>query len=141
MQEPTIQFEAIKAGLKQSKDGYMLTLAIHPDEIPDDLTRDFIGSRYVVVMVRLNENEQPMNRNDEFPGDAAVKMAGILCRDPDFWEWLHAKEWLMEKTEKACTEWLYSYLDIESRKELKMNVEARDLFARLKASFDNWRKS
>lgn len=141
MQEPTIQFEAIKAGLKQSKDGYMLTLAIHPDEIPDDLTRDFIGSRYVVVMVRLNENEQPMNRNDEFPGDAAVKMAGILCRDPDFWEWLYAKEWLMEKTEKACTEWLYSYLDIESRKELKMNAEARDLFSRLKASFDKWRKS
>ncbi len=141
MTEPTIQFEAIKAGLKQSKDGYILTLAVHPDEIPDDLVRDFVGSRYVVVMVRLNEQEQPMNRGNEFPGDQAVKMAGILCRDPDFWEWLHAKEWLMEKTEKACTEWLYSYLNIESRKELKTDAEARELFGRIKASFDNWRKS
>ena len=141
MTEPTIQFEAIKAGLKQSKDGYILTMAVHPDEIPDDLVRDFVGSRYVVVMVRLDEQEQPMNRGNEFPGDHAVKMAGILCRDPDFWEWLHAKEWLMEKNEKTCTDWLISYLNIESRKELKTDVEARELFNRLNASFNNWRKS
>jgi len=139
--EPTIQFEAIKTGLKQSKDGYILTLAVHPDEIPDDLVRDFVGSRYVVVMVRLNEQEQPMNRGNEFPGDAAIKMAGILCRDPDFWEWLHVKEWLLEKNEFACTDWLTSFLGIESRKELKTNEEARELFMRLKASFDSWRKS
>ena len=72
MTESTIQFEGIKAGLKQSKDGYVLTLAVHPDEIPDDLVRDFVGSRYVVVMVRLDQNEQPMNRSNEFPGDHAV---------------------------------------------------------------------
>jgi hypothetical protein len=101
--------------------------------------RDFVGSRYVVVMVRLGDDEQPMNREGEFPGDAAVKMAGILCRDPEFWEWLHGKEWLMEKNEKACSEWIYSYLDIESRKELKTNESARDLFNRLKASFNAWR--
>ena len=135
----TIQFESIKAGLKQSKDGYILTLAVHPDELPDALMRDFVGSRYVVVMVRLGDDEQPMNREGEFPGDTAVKMAGILCRDKEFWDWLHGKEWLMEKNEKACTEWLCSYLDIESRKELKTNEEARDLFNRLKASFNAWR--
>jgi len=140
LSETTIQFEAIKAGLKQSKDGYILTLAVHPDEIPDDLVRDFVGSRYVVVMVRLNEQEQPMHRGKECAGDHAVKLAGCLCRDPDFWEWLHDKEWLMEKTERACTAWLTSYLDIESRTELKKNQEARDLFNRLKVSFDSWRK-
>ena len=137
--ESTIQFESIKTGLKQSKDGYILTLAVHPDELPDELMRDFVGSRYVVVMVRLGDDEQPMNREGEFPGDHAVKMAGIMCRDSEFWDWLHSKEWLMEKNEKACSEWLYSYLDIESRKELKTNEEARDLFNRLKASFNAWR--
>lgn len=136
-----IQFEGVKIGLKQSKEGYVLTLSVHPDEIQDQLMRDFVGSRYVVVMVRLDDRDQPMNRNAEFPGDAAVKMAGILCRDPEFWEWLHAKEWLMEKNEAACTEWLTSYLEIESRKELKTDTEARDLFSRLKHSFDSWRRS
>ena len=139
MSDP-IQFEAIKTALKQSKDGYMLSLAVHPDEIPDDLMRDFVGSRYVVVMVRLGDDEMPMVREEEFPGDAAVKMAGILCRDTQFWEWLNKKEWLMDQNEKACTEWLVSYLSIESRKELKTDKDARDLFNRLRKSFDAWRK-
>ena len=137
----TLNFEAIKIGLKQSKDGFVLTLAVHPDDIPDDLTRDFIGSRYQVVMVRLGDDDQPLSREGEFPGDHAVKMAGILCRDPEFWRWLNDREMLMEKNEKACTEWLISYLSIESRKELKTDTEARNLFNQLKRSFDAWRKT
>ena len=136
-----IQFEAVKTGLKQSKDGYLLTLSVHPDEIQDDLMRDFVGSRYVVVMVRLGDDERPMNRDNEFPGDHAVKMAGMLCRDPEFWEWLHQKDLLMTKSEKECATWLSEYLGIESRKELKLNEDARDLFNRLKASFEAWRKT
>jgi hypothetical protein len=119
----------------------MLSLAVHPDELHNDLMRDFVGSRYVVVMVRLGDDEQPMNRENEFPGDHAVKLAGILCRDPDFWDWLHQKEWLMEKNEKACASWISSYLDIESRKELKTNEEARHLFNQLRTSFEAWRKA
>ena len=51
----TIQFESVKAGLRQSKEGYMLTLSVHPDDLPDDLMRDFVGSRYMVVMVRVGQ--------------------------------------------------------------------------------------
>jgi hypothetical protein len=137
----TLNFEGIKLGLKQSKDGFVLTLAVHPDDIPDELMRDFVGSRYQVVMVRLGDDDQPLSREGEFPGDHAVKMAGILCRDPEFWRWLNDREMLMEKNEKACTEWLVSYLGIESRKELKTDMEARNLFNQLKRSFDAWRKT
>ena len=137
----TLNFEAIKIGLKQSKDGFVLTLAVHPDEIPDALMRDFVGSRYQVVMVRLGDDDQPMSREGEFPGDHAVKMAGILCRDSDFWKWLNDREMLMEKNEKACAEWMTSYLGIESRKELKTDTEARSLFNQLKRSFDAWKQS
>ena len=137
----TLSFEAIKIGLKQSKDGFVLTLALHPSDIPHDLMTDFVGSRYQVVMVRLGDDEQPMSREGEFPGDHAVKMAGILCRDPEFWKWLNDREMLMEKNEKACAEWLTSYLGIESRKELKTDTEARSLFNQLKRSFDAWKQS
>lgn len=140
MSDP-IQFEAVKTGLKQSKDGYLLTLAVHPDEIQDDLMRDFVGSRYVVVMVRLGDDEKPLNREQEFPGDHAVKMAGMLCRDPEFWEWLSLKKLLEEPNEKACAEWLSDYLGIESRKELKTDEDARALFNRLKEAFEAWRKT
>lgn len=134
-------FEAIKLGLKQSKDGYVLTLAIHPDDIDEAVMRDFVGSRYQVVMVRLGDDDQPLSREGEFPGDHAVKMAGMLCRNPEFWKWLNDREMLMEKNEAACTEWLTSYLGIESRKELKTDADARALFNQLKRSFDAWSKS
>jgi hypothetical protein len=135
----TIQFESVKAGLRQSKEGYMLTLSVHPDDLPDDLMRDFVGSRYMVVMVRLGDDEKPMNREQAFPGDTAVKMAGIMCRDPQFWDWLYENEWLAEKNEIACIEWLITFLGIESRKELKTNSEARELFFNIKEKFESWR--
>lgn len=135
----TLNFEGIKLGLKQSKDGFVLTLAVHPDDIPDALMRDFVGSRYQVVMVRLGDDDQPLSREGEFPGDHAVKMAGMLCREKEFWKWLNERELLMEMNEKACTEWLTSFLGVESRKELKTDVEARNLFNQLKRSFDAWR--
>jgi hypothetical protein len=58
----TSQFEAVKVAIKQDKTGYVLTLSIHPDEIPEEVMRDFVGARYQVVMVRLNGEEKPMNR-------------------------------------------------------------------------------
>ena len=137
---PSVQFEGVKTGFRQSKDGYVLSLAIHPDDVPAELMKDFVGSRYMVVMVRLDEQDQPMNRDAEFPGDAAVKAAGMLCRDPEFWDWLFQREMIFEKSEKACAEFLYGYVGIESRKELKTDASARDLFIQLKKTFESWRK-
>ena len=140
MVQETIQFEAIKTSFRQNKDGFVLSLAIHPDDVPQDLMKDYVGSQYMVVMVRLADDGKPMVRDNEFAGDAAVKSSGILCRDPEFWDWLFQKEMLFDKSEKSCTEFLYSYLGIESRKELKTDAEARDLFNRLKQAFEAWRK-
>lgn len=140
MQSNPIQFEGIKTAFRQSKDGYTLSLAIHPDEIPADLMRDFVGSRYMVVMVRLGDDDQPMVREDTFPGDAAVKAAGIICRDPEFWEWLFQKQMIFDKNEAAAKEFLYGYIGIETRKELKTDASARDLFNQLKKTFEAWKK-
>ena len=135
----SIQFEAVKSALRQSKDGYSLSLVIHPDDIPDDLVKDFVGARYMVVMVRLDENEQPMQREKALPGAHAVKMAAVLCRDPDFWEWVAGAFDLDEKSETGCAVWLCEYLGIESRSELKTDKEARGLFETLRNGFYEWR--
>jgi hypothetical protein len=66
-------------------------------------------------------------------------MSGMLCRDPEFWDWLHENEWLKDKTESACVEWLIYFLGVESRKELKTDSEARLLFNNLKDKFESWR--
>ena len=139
----TIQFEAIKTALRQTKDGYGLSLAVHPDDLPDDLMRDFVGSRYMVVMVRIGDNEKPVNRELEFPGDHAVKVAGMMCRDPDFWKWIKERAVLPQDigSEKECASWLADYLNIQSRKELKEKETVREEFNKLRKSFEIWKKS
>jgi hypothetical protein len=135
-----IQFEAIKTGLKQSKDGYMLSLAVHPDELSEDLMRDFVGSRYVVVMVRIGDNEEPLDRKELRKHHPAVAMAGMLCRDRLFWEYIDMRCNENVMTEGECTEWLKYFFEIDSRAELKSNEKAREAFLKFKEEFDEWKK-
>ena len=133
----TLQFEGVKVALKQDKTGYVLTLCMHPDEIPEELLRDFVGARYQVVMVRLSGDETPMDRK-EFDGTKAIRVAGLLCRDPGFWEWLHEDTQIIEPTEKEATDWLRDYLGVTSRSELKDNLPARERLEKLHKDFNAW---
>lgn len=135
----TSQFEAKKVALKQTKDGHVLTLAIHPDESPDEILRDFVGARYMVVMVRLADTEEPMNR-DEYAGNQAVKQAGMVCRDPKFWEFLHEQGMLFEKNETYAAEALCSWCNVMSRSELKINQVARGIFHTFMEEFKSWKQ-
>jgi len=135
----TLQFEAIKMALKQDKTGYVLTLSMHPDEIPEDLLRDFVGARYQVVMVRLNSDEQPLDRDREYEGDKAVRLAGLLCREKEFWEFLNDQGQIFDATEKEATEWLREYCNVQSRAELKTNPEARKLLDKVHREYQTWK--
>ena len=132
----TSRFEGKKVALKQTKDGHVLTLAIHPDEIPEEILRDFVGARYMVVMVRIGENEEPMERQ---PVNKHISIAGMLCRDPEFWEFLFEQGLLLETSEKEATEWLKSYLNIESRSELKDNEDAQIALNKILREFKEWK--
>lgn len=136
----TLTFEAIKVALKQDKTGYVLTLCIHPDDVPLDLLRDFVGSHYQVVMVRINENNQPMDRGDEFDGTKAVRMAGILCKEKAFWEYLHEDEQIFVPDEESATEWLRNYLGVKSRADLKTNPEARNRLNKINEEYKAWQQ-
>jgi len=134
-----IQFEGVKVALKQDKTGYVLALSIHPDDVPMDLLRDFVGARYGVAMVRIDGNEQPMNR-EEHDGDKSIRIAGLLCRDPDFWRYLYSDTQIMQETEKEATQWLRDYLNVQSRSELKTNLAARELLEKLHKDLGIWKQ-
>ncbi len=134
----TSQFEAVKVGLKQDSSGYILTLRIHPDEIPEEIARDFVGSRYMTVMVRLNEEERPMNREAELSKDM-VRVSGMLCRDPKFWEFLAESGEIIDKTEKEATTWLKMYLKVDSRADIAKSQQAVEKMLGLKQEFASWK--
>ena len=136
----TLQFEAVKIAMKQDKTGIILTLNIHPDELPVDLMRDFVGARYQVVMVRLNDENRPMSRDQEYSRDP-VRTAGILCRDKQFAQYLHDKEQIFEKKEADVIDWLKMELDIESRTELKEDLQKAKKFWAIYQEYQQWNPS
>ena len=132
------QFEAKKISMKQTKDGYVLNLAIHPDEVPNEVIRDFVGARYMVVMVRLDDEEKPLNR-EEYAGAQMVKLAGMLCRDKEFWEFLNEEGSLYEKSEKECIEWMQNYLVVGSRSEIKNNLASQRALKDIYTEYKEWK--
>ena len=136
----TLQFEAVKVALKQDKTGYVLTLCLHPDEIPEALLRDFVGARYQVVMVRLNGEDKPMNKDIEYQRDP-VRTAGILCRSKPFAEYLMNRGEILDDDEAEVIEWLRKTLNIQSRSELKTNQAAATKFWRINEDFQQWTQS
>jgi hypothetical protein len=135
----TIQFEGVKVALKQDKTGYVLALSMHPDDIPEDLLRDFVGARYQVVMVRIGADESPLNR-EEFIGDKTVRIAGLLCRDPKFWKYLYDGGQIFEEEEGMAADWLRHRLNIKSRSELKTREIAKSEFYIILEEFNKWNK-
>ena len=119
----TLQFEGVKVAMKQDKTGYVLTLSVHPDEVPERLLRDFVGARYQVVMVRLDGEEKPMVRDLEHSGDQ-VRLAGMLCRDTAFQQFLLDAQQISEANETQVIEWMKAELDIISRTEIREKPSA-----------------
>jgi hypothetical protein len=136
----TIQFECLKVALKQDKTGYILTVSIHPDMIPEALLRDYVGARYQAVLVRLDSNEQPMDRQEEFAADRSIRISGMLGRDPKFWDYLFSLSEISTKDYETAKQWMRFHLDVESLSYLKTNVLAQTKLDELYRSYISWKQ-
>jgi hypothetical protein len=121
-----LQFEARKVALKQDRTGYVLTLSLHPDEIPEELLRDFVGARYGCALVRIQDDESPT------PYSNRVSQAGMLFRLPRF------QDFLETNSEEEVASVLCKRLGITSRTELHGNHMAQMAFDDLVKEYKNW---
>jgi len=119
-----LQFEARKIALKQDRTGFVLSLSLHPDEIPEELIRDFVGARYACAIVRIQDDESPAQYNNR------VQRAGIICKDPKF------QTYLMVTNEMAAAKELCKRCGIESRTELHGNRLAQAVFDEIIEAFE-----
>ena len=128
-------FEAVKSVLRQSKDGIVLSLVIHPSNVPTPLLADPIGSRYMVGMVRMGDNEEIIEPESVREGKRMVTSAGALCRDSDFQKWLVDNGFTDDQTETAAAATVKRLLKVESRAELKDNVDAQRRWSIIRQHF------
>jgi len=118
-------FEAVKSVLRQSKDGIVLSLVIHPSDVPIPLLSDPIGSRYMVGMARVGDDEEIIEPESVREGKRMVTSCGALCRDDDFQRWMVDNGFSLEQTEEAAATSVKQLLRVESRAELRENVDAQ----------------
>jgi hypothetical protein len=123
-----LQFEARKVALKQDRTGYVLTLSLHPDEIPEELLRDFVGARYACAIVKIQDDESAT------PYTNRVKQAGMLCRMDSFQNFLG-----MPHEEAAASE-LCKRCGIASRTELHGNEIAKQIFDDIVKEYEERRR-
>ena len=127
-----LQFEARKIALKQDRTGYVLTLSLHPDEIPEELLRDFVGARYACALVRIQDDESPTQYINR------VQKAGILCRNHFFQGFVADRLTGRAVDEEHAAAALCKHCGISSRSELNGNTEAQAIFDALVIEFENW---
>ena len=141
----TLNFEAVKTSFRQTKDGYHLTLVIHPNDAQSlpDLISSWVGTRYQCCLVRLDDENMAVPKKQSVEANASVQQAAMLCKSSRFQAWLHKtmgynpeeRDVWGDSEEEHTARLLRKALCIESRSELKHNEEAQDQLKRIYESF------
>ena len=145
-----LKFEAVKTSFRQTRDGYHLTLVLHPNDVPNELYTSWVGTRYQCVMVELNDQDKPVEREGVDEGRRAVAIAAQLCRSIPFQQYIadiRGEEFHITQEdaksgasrnlgdEEAAAIRLRSLCDIASRAELASNPLAVKKLMTLKDAY------
>jgi hypothetical protein len=137
LDELSSKFEAVKIAMQQDKTGHILRLSIHPNDTPEDIMRDPVGTRYLIVAVRIGDEGEAVASPSVRDGMMAVKLAAALSRDSRFQTWLVQQELSDVITEAAAADAIRTHCGVTSRSQLKTNAEARRRFLALRDDFAN----
>lgn len=163
MTVPASHCEAVKLSYRQTKDGLVVSFAIHPNDMPDDLATAALGTRYMLALAKIGDDEKPVAGSQptisDKPGDLGQappaakarqrwdemipsKRAAILCGDPIFQEWITIRNRNrydptenedVRKTDAAT--YLRRECGIHSRSELDRDDQALGKYATLETSY------
>jgi len=144
LRDAVIGFEAVKVSMSQDRNGIVLRLNVHPNDCPPELHTDWVGTRYMVAMVRLNDHDEPETREEQQRVERLIASAGLLCRNAEFAAYLVSVglvgSYDPRNMEPAAIKAVRDYCGIASRTEFRDNPEARRKFEELREDFRVWKK-
>jgi hypothetical protein len=144
IKDVAMHFEAVKVSMSQDKNGIILRLNVHPNDCPKELHTDWVGSRYVVAMVKLQDDDTVDDR-----GHVAVQRmiasAGLLSRNEEFFAFLVScgmadRTTSPDEMETRSTNAIREICGVKSRSELRDNEAARNKFEALRNDFRQWKQ-
>lgn len=141
--DQALSFEGVKVSMSQDKNGIILRLSVHPNDCPQALHTDWVGTRYMVAMVRLADDDTPEIRPEVEEANKLVASAGLLCRNVKFAEflvWNNLMEGPLDTRdfEEHAADALRAHCNISSRSDFRTNKDAREAFIDLRKEFQTW---
>lgn len=141
MSDP-IAFEAIKMKWHQDKDGYILTLRVHPQDVKETVAMAPIGQQWVLALLDKPGPESQPHAAASLPGKAPdevgksgihplVQKAGILAKSEPFRQWVINTAAIGNQHWDDPVAYIRAECGIQSRKELATNPEAAAKFEKL----------
>lgn len=134
--EHAMQIEAKKDGLHELKNGeWTLKLRLISSEIPIPLVRAAMGTRYILALVEIADNEEPV----QTVGKSYARRAAVCCKEPAFWEFCRETFHFERIThEEAAIEFVREYCGVASRSELIENTRPGAKWKMLYLDYQNW---
>lgn len=151
--------EAKKHAYRQTQDGVVVSFVLHPQEVPAALTLAPLGTRYVLALVEIGDNEEPKGGNttvaqpapvpDKPPGRAKVpfdqmspaQQAGILCDDQSFQKFLRETERDAWRISGGDAPSIVRHLcNVDSRKHIVPGTQAAASWAAVVGEYRLWQR-
>lgn len=160
--------EAKLHGFRRTADGVVVSFVLHPHEVPPVLALDPLGTRYMLALCAIGDDEQPVSpagtvnhqqkgtATGKSPGKDTPPPVGEPHKDRRAWDELRPSQqagilcsdvgfqkFVSEETGWACDEadaaaWLRAELDITSRKELDLRPDLAPKLNEIRAEFLEW---
>jgi hypothetical protein len=100
---------------------------------------------FIVVLIELDDDNETIDqkmrdrveKQGKRPSERLSYAAAMICKSPDFWEWLQSKNYPEVVDEDDAKEWFYNQLDIKSRAELDdpANDKAIEVFQAIRQDY------
>ncbi len=150
-----ISFECKKDSLRQSQSGdWKIAFTVQGLDMDERLTKAFPGTRYMAVLVEVNDDELPVQQPETKPHGPSLSppakrmdwrdlqpaaQAGIRCEEPVFKLFLRENYPDHYVISHDPAEAVRSICGVKSRSELGSNHHARVLWHSLDQHFQAWK--
>lgn len=157
-----LHFEGVKIAYRQTKDGVIVSFVVHPNEVPDGLATAPLGSRYVVALVQVGDDEKPLPINQpakgiktftaatapDDPKPAGAKrdwrdvqpaaQSGIRCAEPTFRAFLRETRGFDVQDKLQAEIAVRDICGVESRVEFSTKPDKAALWKQIDDSYQAW---
>jgi hypothetical protein len=151
--------EAKKHALRQTQDGIVVAFVLHPNDVPAALQLAPLGTRYMLALVEIGEDETPIERKEartqtvqsnpksqpapnptpaRAPARNYAQMAAIVGSKPAFWLFARERGNNAVKDAASAADYIRSVCGVTSRSEIEHESKAGNRWLILHSAFLAW---